>query len=552
MQQAVYILLLSLFISMVLVPPLARLAGPLGLTDRPGARKIHQQPIPRSGGIAIVIGALTPVFFLVTPRPDVLAFLIAALVLFVFGVLDDRFDLDYRVKLLGQISASAIVAIGGGVLIESLPFIDGDVLPGFISLPLTIFVIVGITNAVNLSDGLDGLAGGISLLALVCLSVLAYQGGDPAALGIALSMIGATFGFLRFNSNPAQIFMGDTGSQFLGFGTSVLVILVTQRPDTVYGQLIPALILGIPVLDMATVMVRRVRAGLSPFRPDRSHLHHRLLSLGWSQYQAVVFIYVMQALMVLAAYLMRFASDLAVLLAYLAGSFALLWLVHGLLLRVDRCTLAESRGTKASRLLIGTRSRWILDKIDCMTDFLGRVPAPMLRILVPVTLLAGAILAADVGTDVGWLAAISLLGLIIALLSRSALSYWLERLAAYVTVSTVLFLSADPLQSLVEAGPLLAFFLMLGFVTWAQIRSATEFRTSTLDVLILILMCLLPLSTGMWSGRYLLVILPCIVLFYAIEVLLAERRGRLGGLHLSILLSLLIVALKSFMGHQNV
>jgi UDP-GlcNAc:undecaprenyl-phosphate/decaprenyl-phosphate GlcNAc-1-phosphate transferase len=406
MQQAVYILLLALFISMVLVPPLARLAGPLGLTDRPGARKIHQQPIPRSGGIAIVIGALIPIVFLVTARQDVRAFLIAAGVLFVFGVLDDRFDLDYRIKLLGQISAAAIVAVGGGVLIESLPFFDADALPRFIGLPLTLFVIIAITNAVNLSDGLDGLAGGISLLALVCLSILAYQGDDPAALGIALAMIGATFGFLRFNSNPAQIFMGDTGSQFLGFGTAVLIILVTQRLDTVYGQLMPILIVGIPVLDTATVMIRRIRAGLSPFRPDRSHLHHRLLSLGWTQYQAVVFIYVAQALMVLAAYLMRFASDLAVLMVYLTGALALLWLVHGLLLRVDRCALAESTGTKANRILIGARSRWILDKIDHTTDVLGRVPYPMLRTLVPVTLLAGAILATDVDTDVGWLAAI--------------------------------------------------------------------------------------------------------------------------------------------------
>lgn len=540
MQQIVYILLLALFISMVLVPPLARLAGPLGLTDRPGGRKIHQQPIPRSGGIAIVIGALIPIFFLLPAHRDVIAFLVATGVLFVFGVLDDRFDLSFRIKFFGQIIASAIVVIGGGVVIESLPLLDFYVLPSFIGIPLTIFVLVAITNAVNLSDGLDGLAGGISLLALVGLALLAYRSGDPVALGIALAMIGSTFGFLRFNSNPAQIFMGDTGSQFLGFGTAVLIIHVTLRLDSAYGEFISLLIIGIPVLDTATVMVKRILRGQSPFRPDRSHLHHQLLNLGLTQAQAVTFIYVIQAAMVLAAYLMRFAWDLATLALYLAGSAAILWLIH---VKLSQTTVDAATGYRFTDI----RNRWLLDRIDRLSALWGRLPYPVLRVTVPVILLAGALLTTEIGTDVGWLATVSLLGLILTLPSRSTLGYWLERLAAYVTVSTVLLLSLEPLQALVGAGPLIVFFLMLGFITWACIRStATTFRSSTLDALILILMGLLPLSLEPWPGRYLLVILPCIALFYAIEVLLVERRERWDALHLAIGVSLMIVAVKSF------
>lgn len=540
MQQVVYILLPALFISMVLVPPLARLAGPLGLTDRPGERKIHRQPIPRSGGIAIVLGSLIPIFFLLPARQDVLAFLVATGVLFVFGVLDDRFDLSFRIKFSGQIIASAIVVLGGGVVIESLPLLDFYVLPSFIGIPLTIFVLVAITNAVNLSDGLDGLAGGISLLALVGLALLAYRSGDPVALGIALAMIGSTFGFLRFNSNPAQIFMGDTGSQFLGFGTAVLIIHVTLRLDSAYGEFISLLIIGIPVLDTATVMVKRILRGQSPFRPDRSHLHHQLLNLGWTQAQAVTFIYVIQAAMVLAAYLMRFAWDLATLALYLAGSAAILWFIH---VKLSQTTVDVATGYRLNDI----RNHRIRDRIDRLSAFWSRLPYPVLRVTVPVILLAGALLTTEIGTDVGWLATVSLLGLILALPSRSTLGYWLERLAAYVTVSTVLLLSLEPLQSLVGAGPLIVFFLMLGFITWACIRSAaTPFRSSTLDALILILMGLLPLSLGPWPGRYLLVILPCIVLFYAIEVLLAERRERWDALHLAIGVSLMIVAVKGF------
>jgi UDP-GlcNAc:undecaprenyl-phosphate GlcNAc-1-phosphate transferase len=149
------------------------LAGRAGLTDAPGGRKVHQKVVPRTGGIAIFIGFLAPVLVWVPMREDLRALLLGAALLFFFGLLDDRFNLDYRAKLLGQVLAALVVTVGGGVVIRHLPFLPGATLSSTLGIPLTVFVLTGVTNAVNLSDGLDGLAGGISLLIMSAIALLA-------------------------------------------------------------------------------------------------------------------------------------------------------------------------------------------------------------------------------------------------------------------------------------------------------------------------------------------------------------------------------------------
>ncbi|MBK1720266.1 glycosyltransferase family 4 protein [Thiocystis violacea] len=568
--QAVYVLLLSLFISMVLVPPLARFASLLGLTDKPGGRKIHLHPIPRVGGIAIVIGAIVPILFLVPWRQDLLAFVSASLLLFVFGVLDDRFDLDYRLKFLGQISAALIVTLGGGIVIEVLPFLDGQRLSPFLAVPLTAFLLVAITNAVNLSDGLDGLAGGISLLAIGCLALLAYQGGDPTALAIALAMIGATFGFLRFNSNPALIFMGDTGSQFLGFGTAVLTVIVTQRLDSAVGKLIPLLILGMPILDTTLVIIRRIAAGRSPFSPDRLHLHHQLLDIGWTQYQAVIFIYLVQALMVFTAYMMRFSADYAVLTAYILISGLLLWTVRRLSSRDslsspdngrhwmnDRPAL-EGKGAYPARTMresialglpnSARAERIIHEGADAIARAIGWLPYLVLRVAVPTILVLGAILSTGVGLDIGWLA-IGLLAIqAMAIAMRSNLAYWMERLATYMAVVAVLLLSRSGLEAIVDSTAVFFLFVVIGIITGVWMRYATgRFKTSTLDVLILIMAMFLPALSGYLSSHLVMLVLQCVIMFYAIEVLLAERTALLDPLRISVAASLVILSAKGLL-----
>lgn len=538
--QAVYVLVAALFIAMVLVPPLMRFAGDLGLTDRPDERKIHSRVIPRSGGIAIVAGAVIPVLVWVPMRPDLSAFLAAAGILFVFGVLDDRFNLDYRLKFLGQLMAAAVVTLAGGVLVQYLPFMSSAPLPLWLSAPITIVVLVGLTNAVNLSDGLDGLAGGVSLLALGCLALLAYECSDSAALMTAVAIMGATFGFLRFNTNPAQIFMGDTGSQFLGFATGVLAIVVTQRPDSAVAVLVPLLILGLPILDTLNVMTRRVLAGRSPFSPDRQHLHHQLIGAGLSQNQAVIVIYGLQTLMIGLAYLLRYSTDLSIVGVYAVFSLGVLYGLHHLSRYEEHLAANE----------------WLRDKhpsekplsLRDVRTLLVQWPFRILTLALPLTLLIGALSAPSVGADVGMLAGSLLVLLLAALLVGWRFGIWIERLSAYFVALAVAYFAS--LLPGIEAhrDTILFALAALAVLTAFWVRFAwIDFRVTSLDVLILIIAITMPSLEAPLYARFGVVALGAVVFFYAIEVLLSARQRDWGPLRLSVIAVLAVFAVKGLL-----
>lgn len=285
----------------LLIPWVTRAAYKLGRVDKPDARKVHTVPIPRLGGVAIVLGfgaALTVVEWLMPgaliPRhgPFVGLFLGAAMV-FGIGIADDLKPLPAKVKLVLQIAAAG-VAVGLGVRIDflSAPFGPGLwLLPPAIAVGLSVFWLVGITNTINLIDGLDGLAGGVSLIAAGTTAVIAYQTHQTSIAMVALALMGATIGFLRYNWNPAKIFMGDSGSLFLGFTLAALSIVGVLKLVATAALLVPLLILGVPIFDTAFAIGRRLLAGKPIFSPDRGHLHHRLLGLGFSQRRAVLIIY---------------------------------------------------------------------------------------------------------------------------------------------------------------------------------------------------------------------------------------------------------------------
>ena len=267
---------ISLLVSMLLVPPLVRLSARLGLVDVADNRKVHEGVIPRSGGIAIVVGALVPLLIWWPDQKLLRALTLGALVIFVFGIMDDRRGLHYAWKFFGQLLAAGIV-VGAGLRIEIVPFMGIDPVSVWFSVPLTILFIVGVTNAINLSDGLDGLAAGTSLVALAAIAWMFFQVQAISLALITLATLGGVCGFLRYNNHPAVIFMGDTGSQFLGFVTAGLAIILTQRTNPALNPGLLLLLLGLPILDTLTVMVWRIRSGRSPFLPDRNHFHHRLL-----------------------------------------------------------------------------------------------------------------------------------------------------------------------------------------------------------------------------------------------------------------------------------
>jgi UDP-GlcNAc:undecaprenyl-phosphate/decaprenyl-phosphate GlcNAc-1-phosphate transferase len=303
----------SLFISLVLVPLLIRYASSLGLVDQPdGLRKIHTKVIPRSGGLA----ALLPLIAFTQFNSLDIYHLVAALVILCFGVMDDRFDLKVKWKFLGQIVASLLFLF---CLSTSIKFPLGILLPNWIVLGyLGIFLFVlATTNAVNLADGLDGLAGGTVMLSLVVVSYLAWSVQFEAVALVALAIAGALFGFLRYNTHPAVVFMGDTGSQFIGFMLATLAILLTQSENNAYSPLLPLFLIGLPFIDTVMVMSIRIHEKRSPFSPDKKHLHHQLLSFGFKHHQSVAIIYLGHIVFLSSGYLLRFASDGIILSVYI-------------------------------------------------------------------------------------------------------------------------------------------------------------------------------------------------------------------------------------------
>jgi UDP-GlcNAc:undecaprenyl-phosphate GlcNAc-1-phosphate transferase len=318
----------GLFVTMVLLPPLVRVSGMLRLIDRPGARKVHSQPIPRVGGIAIFFGFLTPL--IIWGPHDGIApyFYIGCGLIVLFGVADDRYTFNPWWKLLGQ-TLAILVVMSGGLHFDNLPFFGLDPVSPWISYPFSFLFILGVTNALNLSDGLDGLAGGSAIVSLAGIAILAFASGGLLVFLGAASLIGAIFGFLRFNTHPAIVFLGDAGSQFLGFSLATLSILLVKDVNSALNPLLPIFLIGLPLLDTFSVVIIRMRKRLSPFKADNRHMHHRMLALGFQQHEAVSIIYTLQAALVTTGLFTRYQTDIfeaAIILLFAVSVFGLLYI----------------------------------------------------------------------------------------------------------------------------------------------------------------------------------------------------------------------------------
>lgn len=308
-----YVSLIVAFVAAILLTPLVkRLAFRLGAVDAPNYRKVHARIMPRLGGLAIYLAFMIGILllkFVTNFQSDYLyAILIAATIIVITGVIDDMRELSAKAKLVGQIAAACIVVFVGDIQIVNinLPF-GGELDFGWLGIPLTIVWIVGITNAINLIDGLDGLAAGVSTIALMTLAVMAMIMGNGIVIAMAAILAAATIGFLFFNFHPAKIFMGDTGALFLGFMISVLALLGFKNV-AVISFVIPVIMLGVPISDTFFAIVRRLRSGKKWSDPDKSHLHHRLLDLGFSHRQTVLIIYAMAAMFGVAAIIFSMAK----------------------------------------------------------------------------------------------------------------------------------------------------------------------------------------------------------------------------------------------------
>jgi len=285
-------ILLTIFISLLATPIVKRLALRLGAVDLPDERKIHKEPMPRLGGLAIYAAFISGVLYLCPIDKDTLVILVGASLVVVVGVIDDIYQLPAKVKLFGQILAAAI-PVAAGIRIEWIGafFTDSYIYFDELSIPLTLFWIVSFTNVVNLIDGLDGLAAGVGAIGSFTIAFLALQAGYMDTAYIFGVLCAAIIGFLPYNFNPASIFMGDTGAMFIGYIIGAFSVDGAVKTAATMSLLVPAIVLGLPIMDTAFAIARRYHNGVPIFSPDKGHIHHRLLSMGLTQREAVLIMY---------------------------------------------------------------------------------------------------------------------------------------------------------------------------------------------------------------------------------------------------------------------
>lgn len=287
----ILIFALAGIVSFLLTPLLCRLAPRLGAIDKPDSRKVHHTLMPRLGGVAIYGGFLAAFWLLGFHQNACLGLFLGGTFIMLVGVADDIKGLSPRLKLAGQIIA-AIILVASGVRVEFLtnPF-EGVFILGKLAIPVTILWVVGVTNALNLVDGLDGLAAGTSLIASVTIAAVAWLHGEMVVALFSLALAASILGFLPFNFYPARIFMGDSGSMFLGFNLAALAVIGLTKSATLISLFIPVVILGLPIMDTFLAIIRRYLNRKPIFVADKGHLHHLLLAQGLTQRQAVGIIY---------------------------------------------------------------------------------------------------------------------------------------------------------------------------------------------------------------------------------------------------------------------
>ena len=299
-------LLTASLVALISTPVVRSLAFRVGAVDVPkDSRRMHSHPIPRMGGLAIFFGFILSVLIFLPLTQELRGMLLGGVVIVILGIFDDIFALPALPKFIVQILA-ALIAVLAGNRIEFLsnPNIFSSELfweLGSLAIPITVLWIVGITNAVNLIDGLDGLACGVSTISSMTLLVIALVVKEPDVAILMAALSGACIGFLPYNLNPAKIFMGDTGSTFLGFILAVVSIHGLFKFYTIISFAVPFLMLGLPIFDTCFAILRRVSHGQSPMSPDRGHIHHRLIDMGFSQKQAVAVLYIISAILGLSA-----------------------------------------------------------------------------------------------------------------------------------------------------------------------------------------------------------------------------------------------------------
>jgi UDP-GlcNAc:undecaprenyl-phosphate/decaprenyl-phosphate GlcNAc-1-phosphate transferase len=541
-----FALVIATAVSLAVIPVMMRFAPWLGMIDHPDPRKVHARPVPRVGGWGIVLGALLPITLLLPPTPAVLSYVVGVLVLLGFGTMDDRREMGHYSKFIGQLLAVIPVVTYGGVYITDLPLFGTGSIPAWVGIPFTAFALMGMINAINHSDGLDGLAGGEALLSLAALAFLGYFANDNVVLTIAIAAIGGGFGFLRYNTHPAIVFMGDGGSQFLGFTLGFLAVYLTQYVDQSLSPAVVLLLLGLPIADILVVLWKRMSARMNWFIATRNHIHHRLLDVGFVHQESVIIIYSVQTLLVLSGVFLRYQNNWLLIFVYLAVTVAF-FVCLSYLERHPRMVRRSEEKDRLSSAISYLRLKLLV-----------AAPRRFMEIAVPAYLIAASFLINSVPRDFG----LAAMGIFLLLLVESSLSKALRsillRALIYVVATFVVYLNYNfPPPDVVWFNPLKISFLVLlalaigTAIKFSPRRREFEFTTTAMDylmVLIVLTSLVVSLTQPMAvSNRISLFVFEVVILLYACELLIIEKRERWNELTLASLATTGILAVRGLL-----
>ena len=540
------VFLISTIVTILLMPIFINLACKMNLMDFPSDRKIHCDPIPRIGGVVMAIGAFVSTFVWAPSNEFVAALLIGSAILVAFGFVDDAKGIGFKLKFFGQILAALVVIIYGGIKVDSLSVFTpaGFHFPNWFAIPFTVIIIVAVTNAINLSDGLDGLAGGITLLTFLCIGFLSYSEQFQAIQIISVAMVGAIFGLLRYNTHPAIVFMGDAGSQLLGF-VAITLFLVLTRESTRISIILTLFVIGIPLIDTVFVIAQRIIKGRSPFVADKSHMHHKLMRLGLYHSESVLIIYLLHATMVSLGFIFRFSSPWFLMALYVFYS--------GLIVAIF--IIAESKGLKIQRYdfidkvvksyLRKLREENAIIKFSFRAVEIGFIFLLLYSCFLPrhihiyfsvcsMAMLAVILLTWQLRKN--WTASIIEISIFLMI---PFLVYFSEKDVVYI-MNTTLFKAYS-----FSFGVLIVFVLLT-----LKFTRRKGFKTTPMDFLILFVVLVVPYlpDERIRHWQMGLVAAKIVVLFFTFEVLKGELRMQTKKLGAVGIIALMILSLRGFIG----
>ena len=538
--------LISTIVTILLMPLSINLACKLNLMDFPNDRKVHCDPVPRIGGVVMAFGAFASILIWAPLSEFVRALLIGSSILVVFGFVDDVKGIGFKSKFGGQILSALVVVLYGGIKVQSLSVFApaGFYLPDWFAIPFTVIIIVAVTNAINLSDGLDGLAGGVTLLTFLCIGFLSYLEHFQAIEVISAAMVGAIFGLLRYNSHPASVFMGDAGSQLLGFVAITLSLALTRQSEQT-SIILTLFMMGIPIIDTVCVVAQRIIKGRSPFVADRNHIHHKLMRLGLYHSESVLTIYLLHAILVCLGFIFRLKSPWFLMTFYILFSGFIIAII----------SFADANGWRIKRYhfldKIVKGQLKVLKEERAIIKFSFRA----VEIGFIFLLLFSCFLPSHINIYFSFISVAILFATLTAWQIKKEWAFNVIEIAIFLMIPFLIYLSQTDviylMDTVLEKAYTFSFGLLTVFVLLTlKFSKRRGFKSTPMDFLIIFVAVVVPNlpDDRIQSWQMGLVAAKIVVLFFSYEVLKGELRLDTKRLGVAGLLALMVISIRGFIG----